>query len=130
MRLIKKSFLSIILCVVAITAASSQNYRALDDEPLRDMGITSSFALTGDYYVMNNINRRAFAGIAIGSFNNSATTEMGDEVGGSGFGIVPRIGYELGYFLRLTAEYNHTFEDDFPNYFAIGAALNIGGRRK
>lgn len=179
MRLIYKSFLSIILCVTAITVASSQNYRVFEwdvigisslnpindtvgnaiglhtearlnlndkislglklgwqffdgihEEPLRGMGITNALALTSDYYILNNNNRRAFVGLAIGSFNNSATTEMGDEVGGSGLGIVPRIGCELGFFLRVTGEYNYTLEDDFPNYFALGLALNIGGRRK
>jgi len=106
-----------------------QFFDPLFDEPIRSLGITTSYALAVDYYVFNDFNKRAFAGIAIGSFNNAATTESGIDVGGSGFGLTPRIGYELD-FLRFNIKYNLTLKNDFPNYFAIGLGLNIGGRHK
>jgi len=106
-----------------------QFFNDIFDEPLRGMGITKSVGLTGDYYLSNNLNNRAFVGLGIGSFNNAATTEIGTDVGGNGLGITPRIGYELD-FLRLTIEYNQTLKDDFPDYFALGLGLTIGGRHK
>lgn len=98
-------------------------------EPIRGFGISRAQALTFDYYFHNNINKRAFAGIALGSYDNSAKTESGVEVGGRGFGITPRVGYEFSIF-RLTGEYNFTFRDDFPNYLGLRLGINIGGRFK
>jgi len=106
-----------------------QFFDELFDEPIRGLGITTSYSLAGEYYVFNNYNKRAFAGFAIGSFNNAATTESGENLGGTGLGIIPRIGYEFE-FLRLMAKYNHTFKKDFPNYFSIGLGLTVGGRKK
>ncbi len=99
------------------------------DEPIRSQGIGTSFALTADYYLLNNANNRGFVGVAVGNFNNSETTQAGKEIGGSGIGFVPRIGYKYA-FLRVTADYNYTFKDDFPNFVTIGLALNLGGRSK
>lgn len=98
--------------------------------PVRGLGTNSLYALTIDYYVFNSVNKRAFAGLAIGNFNNEATTYAGDTIGGKKIGLVPRIGYEPDYYFRITAEYNFTAGDDFPDYFVIGIALNIGGRYK
>ena len=86
--------------------------------------------MTGNYYLSNNANKRAFTGLAIGSFSGASTTVAGTEIdGGSGLGIVPRIGYELG-LLRLTAEYNLAFEESVSNYFGIRLGFNVGGRYK
>ena len=104
-----------------------QFFGELFDEPIRSAGITNSYGIAGDYYVFNDVNKRTFAGFAIGIFDNTATTESGIDIGGSGIGFIPRIGYELN-FLRFTAKYNYTVKKDFPNYFEIGLGLNIGGR--
>lgn len=104
-----------------------QFFDQLFDEPVRGLGVANSVGLTGDYYFKNKLNNRAFVGVAIGSFNNEATTELGVDVGSKGLGIAPRMGYEMN-FIRLTVEYNQTFKEDFPNYFALGFGLNIGGR--
>jgi len=109
---------------------ANQFFDNIHDEPIRGFGVTTSVALTGDYYVVNNVNNRGFAGLAFGMFNNTAKTETGIDVGGSSFGIIPRIGYELDFFLRLTAAYNLTFDEGFPDYFSLGIALNFGGRYK
>lgn len=98
-------------------------------EPIRGQGIGSSIALTADYYVLNNSNSRGFVGVAVGHFNNSETTQLGEDVGGSGWGFVPRIGYKYA-FLRVIAEYNYTFKQGFPNFAAIGLAVHLGGRSK
>lgn len=107
-----------------------QFFDNIHDELIRGLGVAKSFSFTGDYYVSNKLNKRAFVGLGLGSFNNEAITESGKPVGGSGFGVVPRVGYELGSFLRLTAAYNHAFEESYPNYFSIGLGLNIGGGYK
>ena len=98
-------------------------------EVLRGLGVSNSYGLTGDYYLKNNLNKRAFVGLVIGIFDNEARTGSGIEVGGKGLAITPRVGYEF-YFLRFTAEYNHTFHESSPSYFALGASINIGGRHK
>ena len=100
------------------------------DELIRGLDVKKSYALTADYYFLNSANRRAFAGLAIGSFNSVATTESGIGIGGNGFRLGPRVGYELDIHLRLTGEYNISFEERVPSYFSIGLALNLGGRFK
>ncbi len=98
-------------------------------ELLRGAGVSTSFAVSTDYYILNKLDNRAFIGGTFGTFNNSAITESGRDVGGLGVGITPRIGYEF-MFLRVTGAYNYTFKEDFPNFFTIGIGLNIGGRYK
>ncbi len=98
-------------------------------EPIRSFGITTSLSVTSDYYFHNNINKRGYFGVTVGSFDNMATTESGIDVGGRGFGITPRVGYEFSIF-RLTGEYNFVFLEDFPNYFGLRLGINIGGRYK
>ncbi len=106
-----------------------QFFGDLFDEPVRSAGITNTSSITFDYYLFNKINERVFGGLAVGLFNNQAITESGEDVGGTGIGFIPRIGYEM-QFLRFTANYNYTVKTDFPNYFELGLGLNIGGRYK
>lgn len=106
----------------------------IEDESA-DLGATASFALMGDYYFKSTTNKRAFAGVGIGSFAGGTfkvdlpdgTSQETD--GGSSLGIIPRVGYELG-LLRLQLEYNYTFKEEVPKYLALKFGLNIGGRYK
>jgi len=106
-----------------------QFFDELFNEALRGAGITTSFSLTGDYYLFNKLNQRAFVGLGTGTYDNQGITESGEEVGGTGIGLSPRFGFEYN-FLRFTVDYNQVFVTDFPNYFSLGVALNIGGRHK
>ena len=104
----------------------------LDSLTSFSVGTSSSWALMGDYYLKNDFNKRAFAGMGLGLFNGAdITTTIGTETavlsGESSIGLIPRIGFELGV-LRLTAEYNYAFKSEVSNYLAIKVSLNIGGR--
>ncbi len=100
-----------------------------------DIGASGSIALFGDYYISNNANKRFYAGLGIGNFGGASVTVTdpnGNEIendGGSSIGIVPRVGYELG-FIRLGLEYNLAFDEAVPNYLGIRLGLNVGGRLK
>lgn len=104
------------------------------EDELIDLGFSGSFTLFGDYNIQNNRNKRAFVGAGFGIFSGADVTltvngnESSSE-GGSGVGIVPRIGYELG-FLRISGEYNLIMTDDISNYFGINLGFTIGGRYK
>ncbi len=106
-----------------------QFFTPLFDEPVRGLGVTTAYSLTGEYYFSNNRNKRAFVGLGIGMFNNEATTESGVDVGGTELGFTPRIGYRFG-LLRFNAAYNHTFAEDFPNYLTLGVGVTLGGRMR
>ncbi len=105
-----------------------------NETELVDFGASGSFTLFGDYYFQNNRNKRAFAGIGIGTFSGadvSVTTgnQTTTSEAGSGVGIVPRIGYELG-LLRINAEYNAIFTEDISSYIGINLGFTILGRYK
>lgn len=94
------------------------------------VGAVGSYVLTGDYSFGEGKNR-AFAGLGLGlfsgasvSFSNTSATEV---VGGSGFGAVPRVGYQLSHF-RLAAEYNVAPKN--MSYFNLKAAITFGGGEK
>lgn len=106
-----------------------QFFNEIFEEAYSGLGLTSSYGFTGDYYLKNSVNKRAFVGLGIASFDNEGTSVSGDLIGGTGLGLTPRIGYKYK-LLRFTAEYNHTLEEDFPNYFAFGLSINVGGRYK
>lgn len=99
-----------------------------------DVGAAGSYSLIGDYYFQTESNKRAFAGFGIGSFGGVTVTTsdgMGGEIeaeGGGGLGVIPRLGYELG-FLRVTGEYNLLFAEGASNYLGVHLAFTIGGRR-
>jgi len=103
-----------------------------DLEEGADVGASTSMAVFGDYYFSNNKNKRGFAGLGAGTFGGgSLEVDSGgsttSEEGGFGFGIVPRVGYELG-FIRLALEYNLAFAEKVPNYLALKLGFNFGGR--
>ncbi len=99
-----------------------------------DIGAVGSYSLIGDYYFQTESNKRAFAGFGIGTFGGASVTVddgMGGEIEASGdgsIGIIPRLGYELG-FLRITGEYNLLFAEGSSNYIGIQLGFTIGGRR-
>lgn len=101
----------------------------LFNEPVRGLGVDGGSSLTAEYYVWNKRNKRAFIGLGLGAFNNEGTTESGREVGGTGLGIIPRFGYKIS-IIRITAAYNYTLEEDYPDYFSFGLGLSFGGRFK
>ena len=101
-----------------------------------DLGLARGTVVTGDYYFNTTSDKRPFAGIGLGTFTGVSTTfndpVTGEEItgdAGSGIGIVPRVGYELG-LLRLSAEYNLVFTDAVSNYIGIHLGFTIGGRYK
>lgn len=104
-----------------------------DDDSV-EVGTARSYSLIGDYYFQTESNKRAFAGFGIGSFGGvtaTITDAAGNETevdGDGSIGIIPRVGYELG-FLRLTGEYNLLFSEGASNYLGIHLAFTIGGRR-
>ena len=106
-----------------------QFFGEMFNDPIRGFGVTNASAITADYYFFNKRNRRAFVGLGVGFYDNAATTQAGDPIGGTGPGLIPRIGYDLR-FLRIMASFNHTFEDDFPNYLELSLGFTIGGKFK
>ncbi|MGB3800912.1 MAG: hypothetical protein WA952_13940 [Lewinella sp.] len=102
-----------------------------------DVGAAGSYVLTGDYYLRSEGGFRPFGGLGIGSFGGaSVTVETSDDTideddveAGQAFGIVPRVGLELGHF-RVSLEYNLTFSDQVPNYFGIMIAPTLFGGPK
>lgn len=99
------------------------------DEPVRGLELTTSYGVTGDYYIWHDRDERVFFGLTIGSFNYSAQTEAGMEIGGRGFVLTPRIGYDF-FLTRFIAEYTYTFDQNFPSYYSFGMSLNLGGKYK
>lgn len=93
--------------------------------------LVGSYIFTGDYSFGEEINR-VFAGLGLGLFNGATvnyTTSSGSTeiAGGSGFGAVPRVGYQLSH-LRLVAEYNIAPKN--MSYFELKAAVTFGGGEK
>lgn len=93
------------------------------------IGAALSYALMGDYYFKTTSSKRAFAGLGIGLFNGASVevnggTGSGDA--GSSIGLIPRIGYELGH-VRLSGEYNLTFDSAVPNYIGIQIGITLFG---
>ena len=94
-----------------------------------DLGAAGSVALIGDYYFNTESSKRAFAGFGVGSFGGFSVEVDGEEQEGdvgSSIGIIPRVGYEFGH-LRLSAEYNLTFDDAVPNYLSINLGITLFG---
>ena len=103
-----------------------------DDSGNVDIGAAASYVLIGDYYFNTTSSKRPFAGFGIGSFdsgNVTITDGNGNETefsAGSGFGVVPRVGYEFGH-LRLSAEYNLLFKEGASNYLGIHLGITLFG---
>ena len=90
-------------------------------------GAAGSYVAVGDYYFSNSSSKRAFAGLGIGSYSGASITVGNTKVdGGSGLGISPRVGYELGH-LRLSAEYNLPFKDGVPKYLSVNLGITLFG---
>lgn len=99
-----------------------------------DLGAVISYVLIGDYYFLNESNKRAFAGFGIGTYGGTAISAYADgviDVGGaidSSSGIVSRLGFKLG-IIRVSGEYNIMLAEEANNYFGIHLGFTIGGRR-
>lgn len=94
-----------------------------------DLGAAGSYALMGDYYFNTESSKRAFAGLGIGMFQGASVEvsgQTGSIDGGSSIGIIPRIGYEFGH-LRISGEYNLTFDDAVANYIGIHIGITLFG---
>jgi outer membrane protein W len=105
-----------------------------------DLSAVRSYALTGEYYLGTN-KSRFFAGIGAGLFQYTkanvtttptTTTRNSDIEAYNKFGVVPRIGAELGHF-RLAVEYNFIPKHEVNgtslnnNYFSFKIGAFIGG---
>lgn len=108
-------------------------------ENVVDIGVSTSLYLLGDYYFSNKGNKRAFAGLGLGTHAGLEVTATIDEDGeiieeetrdfGTYYGITPRIGYEFG-ILRISGEYNFTLDKAVPDVLGIHLGLTIGGRKR
>jgi len=97
-----------------------------------DIGAAGSYALMGDYYFNTESSRRAFAGFGVGLFSGASVEANGQTVdgdAGNAFGVVPRIGYELGH-VRFSAEYNLTFSSNVANYIGVHIGFTLFGGYK
>ncbi len=94
-----------------------------------DLGAAGSLALIGDYYFNTESSRRPFAGFGIGTFSGASVEvngQSGSADAGNSIGLIPRIGYEFGH-LRLSAEYNLTFDDAVADYIGIHVGITLFG---
>lgn len=94
-----------------------------------ELGTATSTVLVGDYYFSNTSSKRAFAGMGLGLYKGASVEVNGQSVDGdegSAFGISPRVGYEFGH-VRLSAEYNLTFDDAVPNYLGVHIGFTLFG---
>jgi len=104
------------------------------DETVVDVGVAASTMLFGDYYFRGDSPNRLFAGLGVG-FNSGASFTstngmISNEVeGSSGFGVAPRIGYELGH-IRFQAVYNFTFAEGRDGFFGVTAGIVLWGGYK
>lgn len=97
------------------------------DSNSASIGAAGSYALMGDYYFSGTSSKRAFAGLGLGLFSGaSASSGTTTAEGGSGFGVIPRVGYELGH-LRVSAEYNLALKEGINNYIGIHLGLTLWG---
>lgn len=102
------------------------------DENNVDVGLSHTIGLTTDYYFSTVSSRRAFVGLAIGNYSTGTVRyEDGDsflveDKINNSFGVLPRIGYELGH-LRIEAQFNLPFNKDATKYFGLSAALTLWG---
>ena len=102
-----------------------------------DVGAAASFVAMGDYYFRTEGGIRPFGGIGLGSFGGASVTvedtddnfDEDDIDAGQSFGVVPRVGIELGHF-RVALEYNLTFSDRVSNYVGIMIAPTLFGGPK
>ncbi len=102
------------------------------DSDVVSLGAFGSYSLIGDYYFSNTGNSRAFAGAGLGLFNGGSVEVNGQAVdggGGSDFGAVARVGYELG-LLRLSGEYNLIFAEGASNYIGVHVGITLFGGYK
>lgn len=112
----------------AITARASMD--ANGETVTGDAKASSSYLLTGDYYINTN-KFRPFVGAGAGLYKLAAVDlSSADVKTGSKFGVAPRVGFELGHF-RTAIEYNITGKTgDFNNnYLGIKLGFFIGGGR-
>jgi hypothetical protein len=97
------------------------------DDSSASIGAAGSYALMGDYYFSGSSSKRAFAGLGLGLFSGASVTVGATQVGGgTGFGVIPRAGYEFGH-LRLSAEYNLALKEGISNYIGIHIGLTLWG---
>ena len=111
--------------------------RAMEDGMSAEVKAIGSYALTGDYYFSTN-KSRLFAGLGAGLYQFAAATVTEadqnttlDEsriAAYNKFGVVPRVGAELGHF-RVGLEYNLVpkMREIKNNYFSVKLGVLIGG---
>jgi len=99
-----------------------------------DLGAVVSYVLIGDYYFLNESNKRAFAGFGIGTYSGTAISAYREGACAKGgaidrsSGVVSRLGFKLG-IIRVTGEYNILLAEKANNYLGIHLGFTIGGRR-
>lgn len=125
-----KDNLSIGLLSQVGAMVSSEAYEK--DKENVDVGLSHFIALTSDYYFSANSPRRGFIGLGFGNYS-TGTVEFRDEDSNlvednfdNTFGLMPRIGYELGHF-RIEAQYNLPFKEEALDYFGVSIALTLWG---
>ena len=110
-------------------------YDAIDNT-VSDSQVASltSYALTGEYYLLNGIFR-PFIGAGVGLFSQSSiqvldangNTLVNGTLQQSKIGVFPEVGFELGHF-RVSGDYN--FLPNKAGYLGIKMGFFFGGGRK
>jgi len=116
---------------------ATDGYVSGDDfaETSVDIGVAVSTMLFGDYYFKGDSPNRFFAGLGAGFVRDASFTANTDGMvsnfvaAPSGFGVAPRIGYELGH-LRLQAVYNLPFAEGRDGFFGVTAGIVLWGGYK
>ena len=97
-------------------------------------GIRSCFA-TMDYYFSTN-TFRPYAGLGVGLYSGESvlltvgsTSLSAESKKQSGFGIMPRVGANIGHF-KMILSYNLPFKKKLPKYLSFTLGVEFGGGRK
>jgi len=99
-----------------------------------NLKMSSSYMLTGDYYLNNN-KFRPFAGLGLGAYSmGGVSVKTGDELGNlnqsidgsTNFAALLRAGFDVSHF-RFTLSYEHVFASETFNYLALSVGFYIGG---
>lgn len=110
------------------TAHRSYEHLYNDGYYRRQNNRTSALALTGDYNFRQGKKVNPFAGAAIGVAYNDVVGDKYFRYNGFSMLFSPRVGVELLYHLRVTAQFNIS-RKGFHN-LSMTLGLTVGGRPK
>lgn len=100
---------------------------ALVDFFYYEYGYEFSYILTGDYHLFKSPSLMIFAGMGLGYFEGPSVESdyYNTLVKGQGTaGLMSRIGLRYNH-IRLTTEYNRTFNRYVPHYFGVSLGFTL-----